>query len=309
MQQVYSPFDPNKKARIVKTISTAELIKSYKNLYEIQVDRCFGEVKEILLCECPLTGLHFYTPASCAGDPLFYEHMSEKPWYYHPERWEHRSIAHLIKPGSSILEIGAGDGAFSSLLHSIPGVTYHGLEFNPEAIKNAEKKSIRLFRQSIVEHSKTTSNHYDIVCSFQVMEHVPDIASTIEHSLAVLKKGGRLIVAVPNNSVSFINVLSNIHPSKYLNMPPHHMNLFDERSLPALSVCFPMKVEQTILEPLQDMHMDVYIYNRLGKLLFRNARLTNLIWKTGLAQLWRPFVKRRQTKIKGHTLIVIFEKT
>ncbi|PBQ32567.1 hypothetical protein CNR22_12560 [Sphingobacteriaceae bacterium] len=303
--QAYSPFDTSSEATIISTVKTSEIVVAYKKIYDLDISSSFRDIETIYLCECPLTSLRFYYPFNLDGDAAFYEKLSLKDWYYSVDRWEHLAVAGWIESGKSLLEIGPGDGVFLQKLKALKNISYVGLELNPLAIEKAKLRGIHLTNELLEHHVANKANSYDVVCSFQVMEHISAIHSAMTDSVKALKKGGLLIIAVPNNGALF---KSNIHPSKYLNMPPHHVNLFDEKSLLGISRLYDLKLRKIMTEPLQDNHIDVVIYNTLGKFVFKNEFLMKLIWKTGIQVLFRPLVKKFRKRIKGHTIIGIFEK-
>ena len=305
MTKPYSPFDSSKEATILSRIRTADVILGYWKLYNVDISADFKNLEYIYLCECPLTSLKFYFPFGLDGNAAFYEKFSLKDWYYSTNRWEHTMVVDLIGSGTTVLEIGPGDGVFLEKLSFKKNIKYAGLELNPLAIEKAKLKGIILTNELLSEHAESNAGKYDVVCSFQVMEHISAIHSAMSDSVKILKKGGSLIIAVPNNGALF---KSNIHPSKFLNMPPHHVNLFDEKSLLAMAGLYNLKLRKIITEPLQENHIDVFIYNSLGTVVFKNELLTRFLWKTGIQNLFRPLVKKFKSHIKGHTLIAIFEK-
>lgn len=306
MTQVVSPFDPSKPARILKRVATKDIVDGYRKIYDVDVARHFTRVPEILLCECPITQLQFYFPFDLDGDERFYEELSGKDWYYHQERWEHREVIRLIREGDSLLEIGSGDGAFLHQLQQTKTINATGLEFNPQAVERAKQKNIQLIQQSLAQHLKNGAGHYDVVCSFQVMEHISAIGAVLGDSVKALKPKGKLVIAVPNNDASFLK--DNLHPSRFLNMPPHHVNLFGEASLKALEKVFPIRLTQLIKEPLQEAHIDIYLYNFFSKLMFGSRVFTSMVWKSRLPFLFRSFVRKSAQEITGHTIIAVFEK-
>lgn len=58
------------------------------------------------------------------------------------------------------------------------------------------------------------------------MEHVADIKSFIKYSLSVLKPGGKMVVNIPNNDCLMFGGKNII-----LNIPPHHMGMWNINSL------------------------------------------------------------------------------
>lgn len=303
--KAYSPFEASTEAKIISSIKTSTIILAYKKIYELDITSSFKGIDEIYLCECPLTSMRFYYPFQLDGDGEFYEKLSLKDWYYSEDRWEHITVADIIKAGQHLLEIGPGDGVFLQKLTALKDISYVGLELNLSAIEKAKSRGIRLTNELLENHAKNNVGVYDLVCSFQVMEHISAIHSAMTDSVQALKKGGLLIIAVPNNGALF---KSNIHPSKYLNMPPHHVNLFDENSLKGVAKLYNLKLRKIITEPLQENHVNVFIYNSLGALVLKSEFLMKIIWRTGIQVLFRPLVRKFRSKIKGHTIIGIFEK-
>ena len=110
-------------------------------------------------------------------------------------------------------------------------------------------------RETIQEHAAYNKEKYDVVNSFQVMEHIAEIGDAIKASVEVLKKGGKLIISVPNND-SFLNKDEN----NLLNMPPHHMGLWGKESLKNMEKVFNVKLIKIYIEPLQSYHYSYY-YN------------------------------------------------
>lgn len=303
---VYSPFNPETEAIILKEVPTKEIVNGYQTIYGLNVQSYFKNIESIYMCECPLTQFKFYYPFGLDGDANFYKHFSHYPWYYQAERWEHKEAIQLIPNAVQLLEVGSGSGAFLKLVLETKAVNYCGLELNPSAIETAAKNGIVLTNEPLQTHAQTHANYYDIVCSFQVYEHISAIGELMTDSLHVLKKGGLLLIAVPNNDANFIKY--NTSDSKYLNTPPHHVNLFNEAALQGLAKFYKLELKQIIKEPLQDLHVDVYLYTVVSKLFFNSSFLIRVFWKLRLHMPLRPLVKLRRNAITGHTIIGVFQK-
>ncbi|MFO0321512.1 MAG: class I SAM-dependent methyltransferase [Bacteroidota bacterium] len=306
--KVNSPFSASVEAVIVYAINTEYIISGYMKMYNIDVSNNFKNLNQIYLCKCPLTSLEFFYPLNLDGNSDFYEQLSLNNWYYNVNRWEHKEIINRIKEETSILEIGSGDGVFLNNLTSQKKISYTGLELNLAAIEKAKLKRINLISETLANHVSKTYNveKYDIVCSFQVLEHISDINLIIQDSLKALKKGGRLIVAVPNNDASFMK--NNSHPSKYLNMPPHHVNLFNEQSLYKLQEIFNLKLCEILKEPIQENHIDVLLYNEIARIFNNYTFFAKLFWYFKLNVFIKPFYRLTQKSSLGHTIIAIYEK-
>lgn len=304
--KVSSPFDSTVDCNIVERISVADIIEAYKREYATDTTYIFGDLKEISICKCPITGLEFFYPRNIEGDATFYASLSKEEWYYQIERWEYSKAIEFIKDGDSVLEIGSGGGAFIKMLTNSKKVNYCGLELNEDGVSRAKKDGITLTKELLGDHSKNNIAKYNAVCSFQVFEHVSDIKELFADSVTSLSKNGLLIVSVPNNGVGFIR--ENPLPSKYLNMPPHHVNLFTEDSLRKIATINGLEVVSILKENIQPMHVDVYLYYKINKLFLNISILTRIFWKLKLHTLCRGYVRNRASKIEGHTILCIFKK-
>jgi 2-polyprenyl-3-methyl-5-hydroxy-6-metoxy-1,4-benzoquinol methylase len=306
--KVFSPFNLKKEAVVLSKVETKEIINGYLKVYNVDVSEYFKTLEEIYICECLDTKLKFYYPFNLDGDSLFYEQLSLNDWYYSNTRWEHKEAIALIKEHSSVLEIGPGDGFFLQELNAEKKVNYVGLELNSKAIEKARLRNIILTGETLHQHvlNPLHQKHYDVVCSFQVLEHISNIDSIISDSVQLLKKGGLLIIAVPNNDASFLK--RNYHPSRFLNMPPHHVNLFTEESLLAIAKHFNLKVKSIIKEPLQKEHEDVFVYNLLSKMVFNVLIIVKVLWRLRIHKIIKPFLGLLKKKELGHTIIVVLEK-
>lgn len=93
----------------------------------------------------------------------------------------------------SLLDIGAGTGDF--LLEAKKrGWHVNGVEPNPKARELSRKKGVEI----AADTSEFSSNEFDVITLWHVLEHVYDLKAQIIELEHLLKKGGLLIIAVPN---------------------------------------------------------------------------------------------------------------
>ncbi|RKM94670.1 class I SAM-dependent methyltransferase, partial [Aquimarina sp. BL5] len=102
-------------------------------------------------------------------------------------------ISKLHQGTGTLLDIGAGTGDFL-----IEANKKHwqviGIEPNEQARALAKEKGIVLEPDA----TKLSSNSFDIITMWHVLEHVPDLSAQIKELKRLLKPGGHLIIAVPN---------------------------------------------------------------------------------------------------------------
>jgi 2-polyprenyl-3-methyl-5-hydroxy-6-metoxy-1,4-benzoquinol methylase len=105
-------------------------------------------------------------------------------------------IIHYTKPRGRILDIGAGIGAFLSVMKE-KGWEVKGIEPDAGARKNAQD----LFKLELDEPSTLQSlnqNSYDAITLWHVLEHVHQLHDYLEQLKNLLTKEGKIFIAVPN---------------------------------------------------------------------------------------------------------------
>lgn len=304
MSRIASILVENAQASLIKSIPTSKIKKRYKRFLNVDVNRFFKNTKHISLYECEVSKYRFFHPFDIAGDGKFYEDLSKNDWYYMPWKWEHEETKKLLSPEHKVLEVGCAHGAF---LKSIQPVLNHpavGLELNKQAVNSGKENNIDIRLETIEEHAANHQESYDVVCSYQVLEHITAVKPFIQANIECLKKGGLLVISVPNND-SFIK--DDDFP--LLNMPPHHMGRWNAHSLSFLTNIFPVKLKEIKLEPFQEHHVDYYLRMKLNKRI-KSSFITAVLFKLKLNKLLFNYSKVREevSKIDGHSIMVVFEK-
>lgn len=301
---VKSPITNSENCTLVKEIDTSEIIEIYRTQFNIDISRFFTNHDKISQYKCLDTGFEFFFPLNLEGDENYYQKMGKLPWYYCDNRWEHQKAISIIKDGTSLLEVGSGSGFFLQQLKSNKKVDIVGLELNLDAISTAKKNGLVIIPEYIQDYSSNNKEKFDVVCSFQVLEHVSDPFSFLRSSVDCLKKNGVLIIGVPNND-SFIK--NNIMDSRVLNLPPHHVGLWSESSLKSLEKYLPLKFENTFFEPLVGGSVGPYLWNKLY-ILFKSKFLLRVIWKLQIHFVLIAMLKPFRNKIKGSSMLMTFRK-
>ena len=99
-------------------------------------------------------------------------------------------------PPADVLEVGCAHGGFVSILHKA-GYEATGLELSPAIVEYAKKTFEVPILCGPVETQKINPDSLDVIVLMDVIEHLVDPASTIQHCISVLKKDGILIVQCP----------------------------------------------------------------------------------------------------------------
>lgn len=296
---------------LLEKLDVNSIINLYKKAFDIDVSYLFNNIIQIEYREHKQSGIKFFEPI-ISGDESFYEQLQKFDWYYQKRKNEY-DFASTFTKNKTVLEIGAGAGWFYDLSSSSQ---YVGLEFNPNAITKMQNKGLTVFQQTISEFAQKNSALFDVVCSFQVLEHVEAPIQFLCDSLKCLKNNGLLIVSVPAED-SFVGVARN----NILNMPPHHLTRWPDKSFVYLQNLIGADLVKIHHEYLDNIH-NRYFANVFGRevisgflskqayTLFDNSKLDKLIAKAGslLGRFLEFGIRHNSSLFLGHTVSVIYRK-
>lgn len=260
LNQVCCPLCNYENQTILETIDTLTLKEIWDKTASIDITRILDKTFSISFYKCPKCDLGFFDP-QIPGDSKFYGDLAKDSMYYlHEGKSEFHYSAKKILSGSSVLDIGSGRGVFSQFLD--PSTDYTGLELSSTAVQLAKESNINVINSTIEEFAQSTKKRFDYIVSFQVLEHIENISSFIVAIKEVLRDGGTIIFAVPNNE-SFISKT----PNHILNLPPHHQLHWTRKSLNFLASNFNLTVEDIYCERVSKAHVKSFIYSNIYDLL------------------------------------------
>lgn len=109
-----------------------------------------------------------------------------------------RSIRKHVGDARTVLEIGAGAGAIGARLAA--SYEYTGLEPDPAAFAKAAARLARHCSARLLcadSAALDPAESFDLVCSFEVLEHLEDDRAAIEDWRVRVRPGGWLVLSVP----------------------------------------------------------------------------------------------------------------
>lgn len=113
-----------------------------------------------------------------------------------PTRPDYRAILDLVKPKSSVLDLGCGNGQLLELLIKEKNIRGQGVEISEEAIYQCVARGLSVFHGDIDSGlADYQENSFDYIILNQTLQQVKHIDSVFAEALKVAK---RVIVGVPN---------------------------------------------------------------------------------------------------------------
>jgi ubiquinone/menaquinone biosynthesis C-methylase UbiE len=102
------------------------------------------------------------------------------------------------QPGIRLLEAGCGTGLMLERLRPT-GAQLFGADLSGGMLKHARERGHRVAQASINE-LPFANDSFDVVCSFKVLAHVPDIRGAAREMARIVKPGGRLVLEFYNRN-------------------------------------------------------------------------------------------------------------
>ena len=253
-------------------------------------------------CQCIDCDVRFFLPRA-AGGPDLYSALGRSPVYYPSAKWEYEHVLRHLrarKKGGSLLEFGCGPGLFLQNASAYFDLAV-GLDFNNTAVNEARGRGLDVRAAGL----ETLNETFDTIVAFQVIEHVPEPGETLRQLALLLKPGGELIVAVPNEDGLLGSLEWNC-----LNMPPHHSTCWTRRAFESVAFLTHLELERYSEEPLG---LDLYlgsIHERLDRYFSGGGLLRLAFWPMRRAAIAAALVKYDEFRMDktGHTHIAFFRK-
>ena len=228
----------------------ASILQAY---YRFDTTRFFpNETTQLFGCQsCQLM---MFSGAE-AGDAEFYDSIQCLPDYYESDKAEFDHAAWCIanNKARSVLEVGAGSGAFVGRFRHTASLSFKASELSARSLSALRRAGIEI---------DTPADRYDFICSFQVLEHVADLRGMLSFCDRKLQPGGHLLICVPNPECRLFR-----ETFAYLDYPPHHVNRFTSGALQSIARVLGYTCVDYWQESLRVEHFSTIAKARREKLL------------------------------------------
>ena len=189
----------------------------------------------------------------------------------------------------SVLEIGCGNGFFLKEALKRGYGPVHGVEPSTAATSAADPEVIGSIACDIMKPGLFPSESFDIICMFQVFDHLSQPGQVLKESFDLLRPGGKLLCINHNVSAVSARILGERSPI----IDIEHTYLYDPETMTRIVSNYGFSVERTgavwnkysLSYLLRLVPMPTAIKKSLLSAL-RMARLGNLHFKVPLGNLF-----------------------
>jgi 2-polyprenyl-3-methyl-5-hydroxy-6-metoxy-1,4-benzoquinol methylase len=139
--------------------------------------------------------------------------------------WHKLAVAHIPRfvPGGRLLDIGCSWGSFAAKMTRY-GWEVHGIEINKKAVEYAKNTlGLNNIFNGFFDEYKCPEDFFDVVHMSMALEHIHEPAECLNRVYKFLKKGGQLILSVPDISGFEARIYGKY---AYTLHVPQHLNHF-----------------------------------------------------------------------------------
>lgn len=290
-------------ARFVQWVDARFLAILWKIEMGANARPSFGGVERFGLWQSS-TGLYFFEPRT-EGDNEFYTAFygrlrKGELWREEAGRTDFAMAARYVKPGDRVLDVGCGFAGFGP---SVPHAAYTGLD--PNFKGDTPGADIR--DETLRQHLETHAGFYDVVCAFQLIEHLREPVVLFDDMVRAAKPGGLIILSTPFAPSALTRI-----PNFLINAPPHHLTWWTIDALKTLAANRGTIVQSVETTGWGEAEMVIYWIERYSFVRCRNEFFRHSIsWHAaalvGFLAGWvaHAISKKRTVSDEGINLLLV----
>jgi SAM-dependent methyltransferase len=190
----------------------------------------------------------------------------------------HRQLEFLrtLAPKGKLLEIGCAYGFF--LQEAKEYFDVYGVEVSADAVESCHRTGLsNVWRAPLTEETARQIGELDAIVMLDVIEHIDDVAGTLELAVRYLRPGGVILLTTGDWNSTVARVTG---ASWRLMAPPHHLWYFTRTSLGRLFDKLGCR-EEHFSHPWKLVPLEL-IVNQLGVMIRRPMSLPKSLHGTGL---------------------------
>ena len=117
-------------------------------------------------------------------------------------------VIRYAPPRSKILDLGCGNGISARLLNQAD-FDVVGSDISPLFLKEAQDWENSRLRYQVCDVMELPfeNESFNVICSNELVEHLPDVETALTEMIRVVRKGGRIVISGPNLCSPLISLL------------------------------------------------------------------------------------------------------
>lgn len=235
-----------------------------------------------------------YADPFVAGDVTFYTlayDLRSYPkwrWEYEVTLGEIRQFArHSRVEDLTLLEVGAGDGAF--IKSACPSIIKPGnalcTEYSDYGIRSIEKLGVTCLPRDVREiRDEGYRGRFSLVCLFQIVEHMDRLDELFSHLQWLTRPDAAVFISVPNDKLIHFYEKNGA----LLDMPPNHVGRWNKRAFELVANRNGWRVQRHEVGPRYFVHL----FKRLAIYRYLRRRQCSGTLSNRIAAIARPWLRR-----------------
>lgn len=133
----------------------------------------------------------------------------------------------MMEPGSTVLDLGAGDGAMLVYMRDKIGIRPMGVEVSRDSLEALRQNGIEAFDVDIMDRAAVAAlPEVDYITGFEILEHMPNPESLLDALRPKARKG--MIFSFPNTGYYLhrLRLLCGRFPLQWIAHPGEHLRFW-----------------------------------------------------------------------------------
>jgi ubiquinone/menaquinone biosynthesis C-methylase UbiE len=161
------------------------------------------------------------------GERLFLGHTTDRTENEHLARYH---FAMELVAGKKVADIACGSGYGTQMLARAGARSVHGMDISEEAVEFARTQynapNVTYSVANAQELTAISDGEFDVIVSFETIEHLQDVEAYLDEMKRVLRPGGVFVVSTPDRRLASFWYWYFGHPTN-----PYHAREYTEREL------------------------------------------------------------------------------
>ncbi|MDR3734570.1 MAG: class I SAM-dependent methyltransferase [Acidobacteriaceae bacterium] len=142
-------------------------------------------------------------------------------------------FAEQFVEGKQVADIACGTGYGTILLAKGGAKDVQGMDISEEAVvfsqENCNTPNVCYVVANAQKLTAISDNRFDVVVSFETIEHLPNVEAYLDEMVRILRPGGKFLVSTPDRRIASVLHCFLGHPQN-----PYHICEYTERELISL---------------------------------------------------------------------------